>query len=200
MSAPFSVSIISVFVSLRSAERSYAVIPHFNIARCTPVSSAANIFYIIAFRHLTAAAYEWWKELCAKQKEIPTWMGYVVADVITTDTPLSIREQISGYSNAQQWSVAGMELYQVGNTIWREYESEEWKQDEKVAPMAALRKGGQIRGPEKPVILWRNICKASGRCCTVISNALSKTRTQLGPSSILDYRAGFTLSRFYTTF
>ena len=34
----------------------------------------------------------------------------------------------------------------------------------------------------------------------VISNALRKTRTQLGPSSSLDYRAGFTLSRFYTTF
>ena len=35
---------------------------------------------------------------------------------------------------------------------------------------------------------------------TVISNVLTKTRTQLGPSSSLDYRAGFTLSRFYTTF
>ena len=35
---------------------------------------------------------------------------------------------------------------------------------------------------------------------TVISNALRKTRTQLGPSSSLDYRARFTLSRFYTTF
>ena len=34
----------------------------------------------------------------------------------------------------------------------------------------------------------------------VIFNALSKTRTQLGPSSSLDYRAGLTLSRFYTTF
>ena len=78
-------------------------------------------------------------------------MGYVVADVVRTDTLLSIREQISGDSNAQQWSVAGMELYQVGNTIWREYESEEWKQDDKVALMAALRKAGQIRGPEKPV-------------------------------------------------
>ena len=133
-------SILSVFVSLRSAERSCAVIPHFNIARCTLVSCAANIFYIIAFQHVTATAYEWWKELCAKRKEILTCMGYVVADVVKTDTPLSIREQISGDSNAQQWSVAGMELYQVGNTIWREYESEEWKQDEKVALMAALRK------------------------------------------------------------
>ena len=28
--------------------------------------------------------------------------------------------------------------------------------------------------------------------------ALHKTRTQLGPSLSLDYRAGFTLSRFYT--
>ena len=54
-------------------------------------------------------------------------MGYVVADVVRTNTPLSIREQISGDSNAQQWSVAGMELYQVGKTIWHEYESEEWK-------------------------------------------------------------------------
>ena len=123
----------------------------FSYPRCTLVSSAANIFYIIAFRHLTAAAYEWWKELCAKRKEIPTWMGYVVADVIKTDTPLSIREQINGDSNAQQRFVAGMELYQVGNTIWREYESEEWKQDEKVALMAAVRKAGEIRGPEKPV-------------------------------------------------
>ena len=78
-------------------------------------------------------------------------MGYVVADVVRTDTPLNIREQISGDSNAQLWSVAGMELYQVGNTIWREYESEEWKQDEKVALISALRKAGQIRGPEKPV-------------------------------------------------
>ena len=34
----------------------------------------------------------------------------------------------------------------------------------------------------------------------VSSHALRKTRTQLGPSSSLDYRAGFTLSRFYTTF
>ena len=102
------------------------------------MSYATNIFYIIAFQHLTAAAYEWWKELCAKRKEIPTWMGYVVADVVRTCTPLSIREQINGESNAQQWSIAGMELYQVGNTIWREYESEEWKQDEKVALMAAL--------------------------------------------------------------
>ena len=34
---------------------------------------------------------------------------------------------------------------------WREYESEELKQDEKVALMAALRKAGQIRGPEKSV-------------------------------------------------
>ena len=88
------------------------------------MSSAANIFCIIAFHDPTAAAYEWWKELCAKQKEIPTWMGYVVADVVRTDTPLIIREQISGDSNAQQWSVASMELYQVDNTIWREYESE----------------------------------------------------------------------------
>ena len=49
-------------------------------------------------------------------------MGYVVTDVVMTNTPLDIGEQISGDSNAQQWSVAGMELYQVGNTIWREYE------------------------------------------------------------------------------
>ena len=84
------------------------------------MSSAANIFYIIAFQHLTAAAYEWWKEFCAKAKEIPTSMGYVVADVVRTDTPLSIREQIGGDSNAQQWSVAGTELYQVGTTIGRE--------------------------------------------------------------------------------
>ena len=68
-----------------------------------------------------------------------------------TDTPLSIREKVTGDSNAQQWFVAGMELYQVGNTIWWEYESEEWKQDEKLALMAALRKAGQLRGPEKPV-------------------------------------------------
>ena len=43
------------------------------------------------------------------------------------------------------------ELYQVGNTIWGQYESEEWKHDEKIALMAALRKAGQIRGPKKPV-------------------------------------------------
>ena len=35
---------------------------------------------------------------------------------------------------------------------------------------------------------------------TVISNVFRKTRTQLGPSSSLDYRAGFTLPKFYTTF
>ena len=78
-------------------------------------------------------------------------MDYVVTYVVRTYTPLSIGEQISGDSNAQQWSLAGMELYQVGNPIWHEYESEEWKQDEKVALMAALRKAGQVRGPEKPV-------------------------------------------------
>ena len=33
---------------------------------------------------------------------------------------------------------------------------------------------------------------------TEISNALRKTRTQLGPSLSLNYRAGFILSRFYT--
>ena len=65
-------------------------------------------------------------------------MLYVEADVVRTDTPLSIGEQIGGDSNAQQSYVAGMELYQVGNTIWREYKSEEWKQDEKVALMAGL--------------------------------------------------------------
>ena len=46
--------------------------------------------------------------------------------------------------------------------------------------------------------LWRHICKASSLSSAVISNALRKTRTQLGPGSSLDYRAGFTLSRFYT--
>ena len=35
---------------------------------------------------------------------------------------------------------------------------------------------------------------------TIAGYALCKTRTQLGPSSSLDYRAGFTLSKFYTTF
>ena len=34
---------------------------------------------------------------------------------------------------------------------------------------------------------------------TISWYALCKTRTQLGPSSSLDYRARFTLSRFYTT-
>ena len=34
----------------------------------------------------------------------------------------------------------------------------------------------------------------------MISHALRKTRTQLGSSSSLDYRAGFTLLWFYTTF
>ena len=33
----------------------------------------------------------------------------------------------------------------------------------------------------------------------VIFNASRKTRTQLGPSSSLDYRAGSTLPRLYTT-
>ena len=47
---------------------------------------------------------------------------------------------------------------------------------------------------------WKQICKASGLSSTVISKALRMTRTQLGPSSRLDYRVGFTLSRFYTTF
>ena len=47
---------------------------------------------------------------------------------------------------------------------------------------------------------WRHMCKESGLSSMVISNALRKTRTQLGPSSCLDYRGGFTLSRFYTTF
>ena len=47
---------------------------------------------------------------------------------------------------------------------------------------------------------WRHISQASILSSTVISNALRKTRTQLGPSSSLDYRARFTLSRFYTTF
>ena len=42
--------------------------------------------------------------------------------------------------------------------------------------------------------------KASGLSSTVISHALRKFKTQLGPSSSLDYRAVFTLSRFYTTF
>ena len=56
------------------------------------MSAAANIFYIIAFHHLTAAAYEWWKELCAKRKEIPTLMGYVVAHVVRTDTQCSASE------------------------------------------------------------------------------------------------------------
>ena len=37
---------------------------------------------------------------------------------------------------------------------------------------------------------WRHICKASGLSSTVISNALRKTRTQLGPSSSLDYLEG----------
>ena len=41
----------------------------------------------MTFQHLPAAAYEWWKELCAKRKEIPTWMGYVMADVVKADTP-----------------------------------------------------------------------------------------------------------------
>ena len=35
---------------------------------------------------------------------------------------------------------------------------------------------------------------------TAFSYEVGKTRTQLGPSSSLDYQAGFTLSRFYTTF
>ena len=47
---------------------------------------------------------------------------------------------------------------------------------------------------------WRNIYKPSGLCSTVISNALTKTRTQLCPSLHLDYQAGLALSRFYTTF
>ena len=46
----------------------------------------------------------------------------------------------------------------------------------------------------------KHMCKASSPSSTVISNALPKTRTQLGPSSSLDYRAGLTLLRFYTTF
>ena len=46
-------------------------------------------------------------------------MGYVEADVVKTDTPLNVGEHISGDSNAHQWFVAGMELYQVGNTIRR---------------------------------------------------------------------------------
>ena len=45
-----------------------------------------------------------------------------------------------------------------------------------------------------------HMSKPSGLSSTVISHALRKTRTQLGPSWSLDYQGEFPLSRFYTTF
>ena len=46
----------------------------------------------------------------------------------------------------------------------------------------------------------RHISKGSSLSSTVMSHVLRKSRTQLAPSSSLEYRAGFTLLRFYTTF
>ena len=33
----------------------------------------ANIFYVIAYLHLTSSACEWWKELTLK-RTVPSWM------------------------------------------------------------------------------------------------------------------------------
>ena len=57
--------------------------------------------------------------------------------------------------------------------------------------------GGPFLGENEPFLSrvsgpssspWRHISKASGLSSTVISNALRKTRTQLGPSSSLDLK------------
>ena len=77
----------------------------------------ANTPYAIAFQHLTRAPFEWWKAVCLKRKDTPTWMMYVMPNVVRTNMVLTIREQISENSTAQQWFVAAMELYQVENTI-----------------------------------------------------------------------------------
>ena len=70
---------------------------------------------------------------------------------------------------------------------------------------AVVPRGGPFCGENKPFSScvsgrlsqpWRHISKASSLSSTVISNALRNTRTQLAPSSSLDYRAGFTLSRY----
>ena len=63
-----------------------------------------------------------------------------------------------------------------------------------------LSKGGKWVFNTACTMPWCHISKGSGLSSTVISNALRKTRTQLGPSSSLDYRAQFTLSKFYTPF
>ena len=69
-------------------------------------------------------------------------MMCVMADMVWRDRPPTFSKEISGDSNAQKWSLAGIEVYQV---------SDEWKPDEKIAPIFALRKARQILGPQKPV-------------------------------------------------
>ena len=64
----------------------------------------------------------------------------MVANMVRIDTPLGIRERINGDSNALWWSVVGLALYQVGSAIGRVYQRQEWKEDEKIALVFALRK------------------------------------------------------------
>ena len=66
-----------------------------------PLRFVANIFYRIAYEHVTCAVCKWSKDFTSKRKGVPWCMLYLVADVVWTGTLVGIGEHVSLHSNAQ---------------------------------------------------------------------------------------------------
>ena len=104
--------------------------------------------YVLGGAHVATTLQRIQKDYTRSQKALPDYLQFVYFEECLPDTPLEVRETLSGDHNAIQHSVTKLSLGQIAARIWLEVQQPGKPKDHL---MIALRKAGRMTTKITPV-------------------------------------------------